>query len=270
MKKTIVMIAILSTLSSQAQIDTLNPEKIAKVDVEQKIVNNGSTLTVPESLKKQVEEGNAEVAYFIAEMFRTGNDEYSSDDDKYRKWIKKAANMGLPQAVLDFADLLSEDDEKKALNWYEQAAELGMSEAVYEIATFHLLGKAGLAEDCQKAYELFEKAEMTELKVAFNDHAWYLATSDKSECRSPERAIRVIYKLKTLYKSENAMIPWHVWDTEAAVLASISDFTKAIKLQEWLIEEMKKNDYETDDYEKRLAIYKTRQPYSDLLIEDKE
>jgi len=264
---------------SQDEIDSLNLEEFPNVTVVEKTESNGLTFTVPETLIQQVEQGNAEVAYFIAEMFRTGNDEYSSNKQKYQEWIKKAANMGLPQAVLDYADLLSVEDEEKALQWYEKAAEMGMSEALYSIGTFHNLGQAGLAKDCHRAYEFYEKAQMKELKVAFNDHAWYLATSEDEECRSPERAVRVFYKLKALYKSERTLIPWHVWDTEAAVLAGISDFSKAIKLQEWLIEEMQKNDYETKGYEERLEIYKNRQTYADYqkqnqqdlaLLEDSE
>lgn len=263
--KKIVSIELDSSKLTQTKIDPFNLDQYPNVMLVQPDENSGVTFTVPESLLQQVEEGNAEVAYFIAEMFRTGNEEYSSNQEKYREWINKAAVMGLPQAVLDYALFMRNDDEKKALEWFHKAADFGMSEAVYQIATFYNLGKAGLEEDCQKAYELYEKAELNKFKVAFNDHAWYLATSLKEECRSPEKAIKLIYQLKAIYKSNHELIPWHVWDTEAAVLASISDFTKAIKLQEWLIKEMIENDIEVKGYEKRLEIYKKRQTYSEYL-----
>lgn len=218
--------------------------------------------TIPQTLVDQVENGNAEVAYFIASTFFEGSEKFASNYDKGLKWLKKAAQMGYAHAMEELAiEFESESKFKEALNWYMKAADLGMGSVLDRIAIYHYYGRAGLKKDCQVAYDWFEKAEQKEVELAYNNHAWFLATSADEKCRNPEKALKIISNLMALFDAED-LVPWHIWDTKAAVLASVSDFGAAISLQQWLIDEMKKVDEEVKpSYIQHLESYKKRKPW---------
>jgi len=222
--------------------------------------------TVPQTLVDQVDNGNAEVAYFISSTFFKGSEKFASNYDKGLKWLKKAAQMGYAHAMEELAiEFENESKFEEALSWYMKAANLGMGSVLDQIALYHYYGRAGLKKDCHAAYDWFEKAEQKKVELAFNNHAWFLATSEREECRNPEKSLKVISNLMTIF-DEQDLIPWHIWDTKAAVLASVSDFGAAIKLQQWLIDEMKNVDEEVKPvYLEHLESYKKREPWIEVI-----
>jgi len=229
------------------------------------LVEAKETFVVPQSLLNQVEQGNAEAAYFIAQSFLDGNDDYQKDHEKAMTWLEKSADMGYAHAMNTLADELHQDDQKQnALGWYHKAADAGIADAFGAIASYHLMGEAGLEKDCKYAYQWFEKAETREVRLAYNNHAWNLATASDSDCRNPEKALVVYSRVKSLYNSSDESIPWNFWDTEAAILAAISDFSGAIKLQKWLIEEMSSYDINIDVYQAHLDRYLQRKPWIEV------
>lgn len=216
---------------------------------------------IPQSLLNQVEKGNAEMAYFIADTYFKGSDDYQENLEQAMFWFKKAAKMRNPHAMLALADELDVQDKKaQALEWYQKAADLGMGEAMDRIAAYHYYGYAGYEKDCQTAYQWYEKAETKQIEQAFNNHAWMLATSVDKSCRNPERALKIIYDLFAIYDSDES-VPWNVWDTKAAVLASVSDFGAAIKLQKWLIKKLEKFEVNTKPYKEHLKFYIKRKAW---------
>lgn len=217
---------------------------------------------IPQSLVEQVESGNAEVAYFIASTFFEGSDKFAANYDKGLEWLKKAADMGYAHAMEELAiELESESQYEEALSWYMKAANLGVGSVLDRIATYHYYGRAGLEENCLTAYKWFEKAEQKEVELAYNNHAWFLATAEQEQCRNPEKALKVISNLMAIFDEED-LVPWYIWDTKAAVLASVSDFGAAISLQQWLIDEMKKADVKIKpSYFQHLESYKKRKPW---------
>ena len=216
---------------------------------------------IPQSLLNQVEKGNAEAAYFIADSYYNGTDDYDADHEQAVIWFEKAAQMGNPHAMLALADEFDAEDKKQqALKWYIKASDLGMGEAMERIGSYHYYGYAGFEKSCQTAYDWYAKAESKQVEQAFNNHAWMLATSDDKACRNPERALKVIYELFAIYDDDES-VPWNVWDTKAAVLAAVSDFGAAIKLQKWLIKELKKFDIDTSVYKKHLDFYINRKAW---------
>ncbi len=221
--------------------------------------------SIPPSLIKQVDNGNAEVAYFIAMTFFDGSEKFASNYDKGLKWLKKAAQMGYAHAMEELAiELEGESKYEEALSWYMKAADLGMGSVLERIAIYHYYGRAGLEENCLTAYKWFEKAEQKEVELAYNNHAWFLATAEQEQCRNPEKALKTISNLMAIYDADD-IVPWHIWDTKAAVLASVSDFKSAIKLQQWLIDEMKKvNEDIKPSYFQRLESYNKRKPWVEL------
>jgi len=216
---------------------------------------------IPQSLLKQVDNGNAEVAYFIADTYYNGSDNYQENREQAMIWFEKAALMGNPHAMLSLADELdSQDKNNQALEWYIKASDQGMGEAMDRIASYHYYGYAGFKKNCHLAYEWYEKAEAKQVEQAFNNHAWLLATSADRSCRNPERALKIIYDLFAIYDTDES-VPWHVWDTKAAVLAAVSDFGGAIKLQKWLIKKLDKYDVDATSYKEHLDIYIKRKPW---------
>ncbi len=217
---------------------------------------------IPESLILQVQEGNAEIAFFIGSKFYEGSKEFKADKEKAIEWYKKAAKMGYAQAMLELGyHYHDENDKEQALSWFQKASENGLGEASNMIGTYYFKGEAGLEKNCQTAYQWYEKAEMKLIKLAFNNHAWNLATASDPKCRSPEKALKVVFDLLDAYSDDK--IPWYVWDTKAAVHAAIADFGTAINTQQFIIEEMEKSNLDTESYKKRLEYYLQRKNYID-------
>ena len=86
------------------------------------------------------------------------------------------------------------------------------------------------------AFELLDKAQLRDVKPAFNDHAWMLSTLPDRKCRNGQKAWKIYAELQNLY-APNEPIPWAYLDTKAAVLAEISDFNEAIEVQSWIVED---------------------------------
>jgi TPR repeat protein len=228
------------------------------------IVSANEPIEIPPTLLQQVEDGNAEVAYFIASQYDLKSIEDSENNyaQLAQEWMTKAAEMQYPQAMFDLGEMLeSKENDSEALIWYQKAGEFGIADAFEKIAYFHIKGLGGLSRDCIAAYKWYEKAELYDHKLAFNDHAWALATSAYKVCRSPEKALRLISKLISLYKQEYSYIPTAVIDTQAAVYAGISDFNKAIELQKLAIETLGENHEKLESYKERLDFYENRKAW---------
>lgn len=217
------------------------------------------SITIPQSLLDQVEKGNAESAYFIATQF----DEKSVDNEKFyqqaKVWMQKSADMGYPQAMYELAQMLDyEELESKALEWYIKASEFGHADAIYSIASIYIRGNDTQPSDCLKAYQWYEKAEAKDNIVSYNDHAWSLATSSDEKCRNPERALKVFSAVLSHYNNNLDTIPLAYLDTQAAVYAAISDFNRAIKVQQQVVDSLVKGSERQKAFVKRLESYKNR------------
>lgn len=212
---------------------------------------------IPETLLNQVEQGNAEVAYFIATTLFEETDNIRSDQKRGMEWLKKAAEMEEPHAMYELAmHYHDEDKQELALDWLTKAADKQLPSAIEMLATYHYKGYANLDKNCQKAYHYFELAQSKQDEMAYNNHAWMLATSKDENCRNPEKALKIIYELLSIYGNEP--VPWFVLDTQSAVLAAVSDFGRAIKLQQMIIEEMEEQKQNTEIYQEHLRLYKQR------------
>lgn len=221
-------------------------------------------VVVPESLLKQVEDGNAEIAYFIASQFLEKKDD--DNQSKGRDWMQKAAEMDYPLAMYELGQILASDEKRQtAFEWFKKAMDLGHAEATGLVGIYHYMGYAGLEKDsekdCSVAYDYFQKAAAKKNETALNNYAWFLATSANKKCRNPERALKVFSDLKANYDGYSASMPWHFQDTESAVLAAIHDFDAAIKNQQRIIESRKENGLSVAGFEKRLSVFQSRKPY---------
>lgn len=73
--------------------------------------------------------------------------------------LKQAADAGHAQAAAAYAYLLDESDyDEDAAKYYRLAAEKGNGDGYFGLATLHLNGQGGLAQDYGKVVELLEKA----------------------------------------------------------------------------------------------------------------
>lgn len=217
---------------------------------------------IPQSLLEQVEQGNHEVAYFIANSFMKGSGSVGKvDTERGVKWLQKAADLGSAHAMYDLADQLTAEDKKnEALSWHQKAVELGFAKSFEAIAHFHYMGYGGLVRDCIEAYQWYEKAQSKGVEMAYNNHAWFLTTSADKKCRNPERAVVVFSHLKALYENVVDM-PWSYRDTHATVLAGIADFSAAIRVQEQLVEDVMSYDSDASQFQIHLDQFKMRKPW---------
>jgi TPR repeat protein len=223
---------------------------------------SSALLSVPESLLNEVENGSAESAYFIATQFNKQSDSNEKLYNKAKEWMQKAADMGYPQAMFELAQMFDyEKSEVNALEWFLKASEFGHSDAIYNVANYYIRGFAENPIDCQTAYVWYEKAQKKDHIVAYNDHAWSLATSADEQCRNPERAVRVFAKVQSHYRFNNQEMPLVYLDTQAAIHAGVSDFSTAIRLQQEVVDGLGGDKTLIPNYVKRLESYKKRKAW---------
>ncbi len=218
------------------------------------------SITIPQTLLDQVDKGHAESAYFIATQYNNKSVDNEKFYEQAKVWMQKAAGMGYPQAMYELAQMFDyEELENKALEWYMKASEFGHSDAIYSIASIYIRGNDAESSDCLKAYQWYEKAEAKENIVAYNDHAWSLATSPDKKCRNPEKALKVFSVVNSYYKNNLETMPLAYLDTQAAVHAAISDFNRAIELQQQVVDSLDKYSKNRKAFVDRLESYKNRQ-----------
>jgi len=197
----------------------------------------GETSVIPPVLLKKVEEGHAESAFFIASAFADGVMGIEQNLDKAKEWFLKSAEMGHVHGMFEVGNLLYQDENYvDAKNWFNKAATAGHGEAYYRLSIYHIYEIGEQDFDCEKGYELLKKAQLRDVKAAFNDHAWMLATLPNKECRNGQKAWKIFADLQSTY-TQLEPIPWAYLDTKAAVLAEISDFNEAIAIQTWIVED---------------------------------
>lgn len=197
---------------------------------------SASTPNIPQILLDKVAEGDAESAYFIATAFAKGEGAFEVDLVQAKNWFLKAAEMNHVHAMFELGLLLFFDEDfATAHSWFDKAAAQGHGESFYRLGIYHIYGLNESSLSCEKAYSFFEQAEQRKVNVAFNDHAWMMATLPDKKCRNGEKAWRIYSELEQLYGA-NGMIPLSFLDTKAAVLAEISEFNEAIKLQTYVVE----------------------------------
>ncbi|WP_154223301.1 tetratricopeptide repeat protein [Marinicella rhabdoformis] len=225
MDKTVFYVLILWFASSQLMAQTAAPDM------------SDSQPTIPQVLLDKVAEGDGESAYFIATAFAKGEGAFEVDLEKAKEWFKKAAELNNVHGMFELAMLLFFDkDYQSAQLWFEKAAEMGHGESFYRLGIYHIYGLSDLNQSCEAAYQQFESAQSRKIQVAFNDHAWMLATMPEKQCRNGEKAWRIYSELERSY-GPGGMMPLSFLDTKAAVLAEISEFNEAIKLQTYVVEE---------------------------------
>lgn len=221
-------------------------------------------IVVPQSLIEQVEEGNAEAAYFIASKLLES--EVEEDNNKAEEWMTKAANMEYPQAMFELGEMLSSKEmQSEALDWFLKAIEYGHAKSLGSVALYHYNGFGGLEKDsekdCKTSYDYFKKAVIKDDQSALNNYSWFLATSANHRCRHPERALKVFSKLKKKFSNQTRNMPWQYQDTEAAVLAAIADFDAAINIQSQLIESINESGQNSESFVERLMQFQQRKPW---------
>ena len=88
-----------------------------------------------------------------------------------QKYLTKAAEMGLPNAMYGLANLHDfRGDKKQAFKWYLKAAENGLIDAYYYVGNAYKRGE-GVQQDSQKALKWLELAAEFQMR----DAAWELA-----------------------------------------------------------------------------------------------
>lgn len=220
------------------------------------------TAVIPPALLQQVEAGHAESAFFIATAFAGGAMGIEQNIEKAKQWFLKSAELGYVHGMFELGKLLYQDKSfTEAKTWFNKAADAGHGEAFYRLSIYHIYEIDEQAFDCKKAYELLNKAQLRDVKAAFNDHAWMLSTLPDSGCRNGQKAWKIYADLQNLY-SPMEPIPWAYLDTKAAVLAEISDFNEAIEVQSWIVEDFCAIDFAEDETEFKGSVDQYTEKFS--------
>lgn len=112
--------------------------------------------------KMAAEQGLAEAQYSLGWCFQSGVG-VNKDVTEAIKWYKKGAINGSEKASKNlnkFSEwvVLTDEDNKETIRWYLKAAEDDVAWAQYDLGWCYLTG-TGLAQDRNKAIELFKKAK---------------------------------------------------------------------------------------------------------------
>ncbi len=217
---------------------------------------------IPPALIKQVESGHAESAFFIGSAFADGSMGIEKNLDKAREWFLKSAEMGYVHGMFEIGKMLYREELfSDAKGWFEKAAAKGHGESFYRLSIYHIYNVGDVPFDCEKAYDLLQKAQLRDVKAAFNDHAWMLSTLPDKKCRNGQRAWKIFAELQNLYSSTEP-IPWAYLDTKAAVLAEIADFNEAIEVQSWIVEDFCDIDFAAAENEFKQSVDDFTEKYS--------
>lgn len=216
---------------------------------------------IPDVLLEKVAQGDAETAFFIGNTFLKGEGNFAMDLEQARKWFKKAAELDHPHGMFELALMQFFDkDFDSAHAWFEKAAEKGHAESFYRLGNYHVYGYDDHPVDCLSAYQLFDEAQKRGVDVAYNDHAWMLATFPDKSCRNGERAWRLMAKLESSMGGLEHM-PLSYIDTKAAVLAEISEFNEAIATQGFVVEAYCGLPFEDYDDNEAWMVASAKQPH---------
>lgn len=209
---------------------------------------------IPEALIKKVESGHAESAFFIGSAFAEGTMGIEKNVEKAKTWFLKSAEMGYVHGMFELGKILYVDNEyEEARIWFEKASKQGHGESFYRLSIYNLYEINGEKFNCDDAYELLKKAQLRDVKAAFNDHAWMLSTLPDDKCRNGQKAWKIYSELQNLYAPSEA-IPWAYLDTKAAVLAEIADYNEAIEIQSWIVEDFCDVDFPNNEAEFNQSI----------------
>ena len=100
-----------------------------------------------EVVKDQAESGLASAQLNLAHFYRDGKD-VEENQQLYEEWLRKAADQGLIEAQVEYANLLieqkNEDSLHEALTYYQIAADAGNPEARLKLAS--IIGEKGIGE----------------------------------------------------------------------------------------------------------------------------
>ncbi len=232
------------------------------VDDQSKAVSEVSEVVIPPALLEKVAAGHAESAFFIATAFAEGSMGIEQNLEQAKQWFLKSAEMGYVHGMFEIGKLFYQDKQyTDARGWFEKATAAGHGKAFYFLSIYHSYGIDEQLFDCHKAYELLDQAQLRDVKAAFNDHAWMLATLPDRACRNGQKAWKIFADLQQLY-SANEAIPWAYLDTKAAVLAEIADFNEAIAIQTWIVEDFCDVDFSVSDEAFKQTVKKMSDQYS--------
>lgn len=107
-------------------------------------------------------EGNAEAAYGVGDLYRSGRGGVKQDLAQAARWYRVAAERSHVVAQYNLAVFYTvgqgvKTDMAEARHWYRMAAEKGFVPAQYNLGVIHAAGKGGPA-DLVRAYLWFELA----------------------------------------------------------------------------------------------------------------
>lgn len=113
-------------------------------------------------VKDQAESGLSTAQLNLAHFYKDGNS-IEKNEQLYEEWLRKAADQGLIEAQIEYADILIKRDldesKQEALTYYQIAADAGNDEARFKLA--YIIGQNNNADYYQirKIFEEYSKSD---------------------------------------------------------------------------------------------------------------
>jgi TPR repeat protein len=105
--------------------------------------------------------GDSEAQYTLSKIYFNG-DGVNKDHDESIKWLRKAADKGLPKAICGLGEIygrgqIVSQDYKEAFAWFQKAADMGYPEAQYNLGLMYDQGKF-VGQNIAEATKWYQKA----------------------------------------------------------------------------------------------------------------
>ena len=209
--------------------------------------------------RKAAKQGDAKVQLNLGFMYLNGHG-VKQNNKKAIHWFRRSAEQDYAPAqsalgILYYKGRLLKKDNLVALYWFRQSAEQGNAQGQSSLGLMYRNGH-GVEQDNTQAIHWLDKSAEQDHVTAFNALAWNYATCNFG-CDA-DKAIHWADKLLTtpkIYQKKAEL------DSIAAAYARAGKFKEAIDYQEKAIS-LLTNAAAIASYNKRLELYKNRQPYT--------
>jgi len=219
-----------------------------------------SYLVASKECQISAEQGIVEAQWLLGHIYRYNLLQQGEELKQAFDWYLLAAEQGHTGAMREVGnayllELGIAKDYSNAHFWLLKAAKNEDTLAEFLLGTMFFDGK-GRDKDIASAINWFKRSATKGHSMSINNLAWVFATSKNKAFFNPKKAN---YWMKKMNK-KMSKVPMFL-DTQAAVMASLDDFDKAIELQNLAIANLPPDTSEQElvEFQKHLESYQQRE-----------
>lgn len=239
-------------------------ETISQLEICQSHYQAQSYLVASKECQIAAEQGVAEAQWLLGHIYRYNLLLQTEQLEQAFNWYLLAAEQGHVGAMREVGnayllELGTPKDYSQAHLWLSKAAKNGDTLSEFLLGTMFFDGK-GRDKDIASAINWFKRAANNDHPMSINNLAWIYATSKNKAFFNPKKANYWIKKM-----DENlSQVPMFL-DTQAAVMAALEEFDKAIELQNLAIANLPDGTSEQElvEFQKHLESYQKGEAWNE-------